>query len=126
MIGVMLGVGFIGFVFIGGFSRPSRFRLPGLHDPLAGHEGLNLASTVKAQVAEFCAQSNAGRTGRPGRSAVSGTYVESVVVASGSVVITYGEAANQNIRGQRSPSSPSVDQSGDIYWACGNASAPQG
>jgi type IV pilus assembly protein PilA len=127
MIGVMLGVGFVGIGFIGILAA---IAIPAYQDYTIRSqvtEGLNLASTVKADVAEFYAQNQRW----PNQDdlvdqLVSGKYVESVVVVSGSVVITYGEAANPTIKGQALALHPSADQSGDIFWACGNASTPHG
>jgi type IV pilus assembly protein PilA len=127
MIGVMLGVGFLGIGFLGILAA---IAIPAYQDYTIRAqvtEGLNLAGSVKAEVAEFYAQNQRW----PNQEdlvdhLVSGKYVESVAVVSGSVVITYGEAANQNIKGQALALHPSADQSGDIFWACGNASTPDG
>ncbi len=51
----------------------------------------------------------------------SGTYVESVGVAAGSLVIRYGNQAHQKIAKLRVAQSPGVTADGDIIWACGNA-----
>jgi Tfp pilus assembly major pilin PilA len=85
-------------------------------------EGLNLATSVKADVAEYRAQH--GRwpdQADLGGEMPSGKYVESVGVAAGSVVIRYGNQANSNIAAQRLALSPGMTSEGEIIWACGNA-----
>ncbi len=50
----------------------------------------------------------------------------SVEVISGSVVITYGNAANTNIAGQRIVLLPGLTKSGAVIWACGYEILPDG
>ncbi len=89
--------------------------------------GLNMAADVKGQVAEFWAQQQRWPDQRDlGDQMPGGTYVESVGVAAGSVVIQYGNQAHQNIANKRLALTPGVSADGEIRWACGNASMPDG
>jgi Tfp pilus assembly major pilin PilA len=88
-------------------------------------EGLNLASSVKADVAEYRAQHGQWPDQADlGGEMPSGKFVESVGVAAGSVVISYGNQANRNIAGQRLMLSPGSTADGEVVWACGNAPLP--
>jgi type IV pilus assembly protein PilA len=95
-------------------------------------EGLNLASDLKAGVAEWYAQegdypatlTQLGISG--GATAKSGKYVQQIDVAAGVITITYGLQANSNIVGQRLSLIPGVNGNGDIVWVCGRASTPSG
>jgi len=124
MLGVMLGLGFFCSSILAAIAIPA-YQDYTIRSQVT--EGLNLASAVKADVAEFYAQNQRW----PNQEdlvdhLVSGKYVESVAVVRGSVVITYGEAANQKINGLWLALHPSADQSGHIHWACGDASTPDG
>ncbi|MEO8061542.1 MAG: pilin [Pseudomonadota bacterium] len=90
-------------------------------------EGLNLATPVKAQVAEYW-ESNRRWPEQADLdlAAPIGKYVSSVGVASGSVVITYGKGANPVLNGKRIALLPGADAQGEIRWSCGNASHPAG
>jgi len=86
-------------------------------------EGLNLASDLKAAVAETFAQ-----TGRwPADNAAigmdgvkSGKYVTDVSVNTGTIDITYGGTqANSNISGKHLALRPTVSANGDVIWNCG-------
>lgn len=90
-------------------------------------EGLNLASGVKAEVAEFRAQQGAWpEQADVGSKMPIGKYVTAVEVSAGSVVITYGNDANKVLAGQRVALLPGIDANGDLFWACGNAPMPGG
>ena len=91
-------------------------------------EGLNLAVTREASSGGVSGRPiNPGLTRRTSASdAPIGKYVTSVNVASGSVVITYGNAANTNIAGQRLVLLPGVTNDGEVVWACANASIARG
>ncbi|HKU88926.1 MAG TPA: pilin, partial [Steroidobacteraceae bacterium] len=90
-------------------------------------EGLNLASDVKARVAEYRAQHGAWpEQADLGDEMPSGMYVDSVGVAAGSVVIRYGNRANQKIDRLRLALTPGLLASGDVVWACGNAALAPG
>ena len=90
-------------------------------------EGLNLAAPVKAEIAEYWdknlrwpEQADLAGAGPIGK------YVSSVGVASGSVVITYGNEANAALTGKRLVLLPGVDTRGRVHWICGNGSRPYG
>ena len=91
-------------------------------------EGLNLASSVKAAVAESYADrgvwpaalANLGITNAP-----TGKYVSQVVVANGTINITYGIDANAaNLAGEILSLKPMVSTNNDVIWVCGDAPAP--
>ena len=126
MIGVMLGVGFFGIGVIGILAA---IAIPAYQDYTIRAqvtEGLNLAATVKADVAEFYAQTSLAEPGRPRRSPgvrqVRGVHRR----GSGSVVITYGEAANQKIQGQALVAPPVGRPSGDITGLAATHRPPMG
>jgi type IV pilus assembly protein PilA len=89
-------------------------------------EGLNLASAVKASVAESFAQNgtwpvalvNIGITTPP-----SGKYVSAVTLTSGTIVIVYaGAQVNTNALTAATNSlsiKPMVSGNGDVIWNCG-------
>jgi len=88
-------------------------------------EGLNLASDLKAGVGEFFAnegtwpatEADLGLT-----EVKSGKYVESVAVENGTIVITFGGAANDNLlsTGATLAIRPRVSANDDVVWLCGN------
>jgi type IV pilus assembly protein PilA len=127
MIAVMVGGGFI-FLFI--FGIVAAISIPAYQDYTIRAqvtEGLNLAAPLKAQVAEYYAQKGAWPDQADlGDELPSGKYVTEVSVSGGSVVITYGNEVNQQLRGQRLAILPGVDSQGNIVWACGNHSLPEG
>ena len=86
-------------------------------------EGLNLASDLKAAVAETYAQ-----TGEwPANNNVvgitnikSGKYTSGVLLSQGTIQITFGGVqANRSINGQRLDLRPTVSANGDVIWNCG-------
>jgi type IV pilus assembly protein PilA len=93
-------------------------------------EGLNMAAAAKAAVSETwmstgnapALRANAGMSAND--TDTNGKYVDSVGVAAGEVVITFGNDANGAINGGTLVLTPynSVDNS--VSWACGNANAP--
>ena len=107
-------------------------------------EGLNLASSVKAAVAETLAQNgnwpttltnlgivNAANVETP----PSGKYVSSVDLAgnNGTIVITYasktfgaGFQANEAINTKTLALEPYVSKNQDVIWRCGRAAEPTG
>ena len=89
-------------------------------------EGLTLASGAKAAVAEYYARNHDWPVDSEaaGVSPISGQYFDSITVASGSVVITYGGRANAKLAGQRLILLPGVTQSGDVAWICGEHGRP--
>ena len=93
-------------------------------------EGLNLASDLKAGVAEYYAQTGTftgiglAQLGVSNASDKQGRYVESVDVVDGVITITYGRDANSNINSQTLVLNPGVNANDDVVWQCGNATAP--
>jgi type IV pilus assembly protein PilA len=93
-------------------------------------EGLNLASAVKAGVAE--AYANTGNW--PGTlaaagldNAPAGKYVNSVGVSgTGIITITYGSQANTNINGRTLILTPALSANNDVAWVCGDHATPSG
>jgi len=86
-------------------------------------EGLNLASSPKALVAEYYLQNESWPVDSASAEleAVSGQYVESLTVQKGSIVIVYGVAANQLIAGKTLILLPGLNESGEVLWTCANA-----
>ena len=91
-------------------------------------EGLNLASSVKAAVAESYADKGVwpadlaalGIAEEP-----SGKYVETITVTDGTIDITYGIDANaDNLAGEILSLKPLVSTNGDVIWVCGDAADP--
>ena len=92
-------------------------------------EGLSLASAVKTSVAEVYADegawpallADAGITDSP-----VGKYVTDVAVDDGTIVITYGDQANDNIDGSTLSLKPYLSDNNDVVWVCGLKDAPAG
>jgi type IV pilus assembly protein PilA len=86
-------------------------------------EGLNLASDLKAAVAETFAQTgewpvNNAQIGITAEK--SGKYTSGVLISTGTIQITYGGVqANRAINGQRLDLRPTVSNNGDVIWNCG-------
>ena len=107
-------------------------------------EGLNLAGSLKAEVAEFYAQNGswptavAGGVGTLGHQATeipSGKYVSSVNITGGpgTLVITYsntgGFQANANLNNlvlalRPNLSGAAANGNNDVVWVCGNNAGP--
>jgi type IV pilus assembly protein PilA len=108
-------------------------------------EGLNLAGSLKAEVAEFFAQNGTwptavtglvGTLGHAAGEVPSGKYVSSVNIAApgGTLVITYNSTApayqaNAAIGGftlamQPLLSGPAVGGNNDVVWVCGQRAIP--
>lgn len=98
-------------------------------------EGLNLASSVKASVAEFYAQNGAWpatltQLGMDPVNPPSGKYVSGILVQNGTIQITYSNVApfqaNANINGLRLDLRPTISgtaastSNGDVVWTCGD------
>ena len=89
-------------------------------------EGLNLASAVKAAVAEFYANNGAWPVGLIGASpalgytvAPSGKYVTGITLGTGTIHIAYGGQANANIAGLFLDLRPTISANNDVIWTCG-------
>jgi type IV pilus assembly protein PilA len=89
-------------------------------------EGLNLASSAKAAIAESF-QSNGtwpatnAAAGLDIAGNIRGKYVTSIAVgAGGQILITYGNDANNAINGLNMQLTPYTSPNGDVSWRCGN------
>jgi len=95
-------------------------------------EGLNLAAAAKAGVAEAYLRTQSAPADRlgAGMSAAptdsSGKYVESIDVAGGTILVTYGVEANSVIAGSVLALQPYVVGDGTVVWQCGQGAAPGG
>jgi len=95
-------------------------------------EGLNMAATRKAAIADAFVnhreaplnRAEAGMT--PTATDTSGKYVESVDVASGVLVITFGNEVNASVTGLTITLTPYETPNLGIVWRCGLANAPTG
>ena len=95
-------------------------------------EGLSLAAGVKAAVAETYQRTGAAPANRleAGLSAspkdTAGSYVDSVNVANGTIVVTYGANANAAIAGGVLAIRPYVVADKGVAWRCGQGPVPDG
>jgi len=96
-------------------------------------EGLNLASDLKASVAEIYAQEGAftnadsGSLGLPVATTKVGKYVSQIAVADGVITVSFGGQANSRLAASGANQMslrPGVSANGDVIWVCGNATAP--
>jgi type IV pilus assembly protein PilA len=93
-------------------------------------EGLTLSADIKAGVAEFLAQTgdwpadllDVGLGSDP--AAKDARYVQQINVVAGTIQITYGRDANNQIVGDRLDVQPMVNLNGDVVWVCGNSTDP--
>jgi len=87
-------------------------------------EGLNLASAVKAGVAEYYAQNGTwpvtlkqatGDSQKP-----AGKYVAKVdILTAGTIQITYGNNASTNVKDKKLSLQPRLSKAKDVVWLCG-------
>ncbi len=92
-------------------------------------EGMNLASAVKANVSETFAQTGlwpANLAALGILNAPSGKYVTGLAVNAGTIIITYGNQANQVVLNQTLSLKPLVSLNSDVIWVCGTALNPAG
>ena len=94
-------------------------------------EGLNLASAVKAAIAESFASSGAwpadnAAAGVGAATDIKGKYVDSVTVTAGGIEIQYGGSANAAILGKKLGLRPGLSVNNDISWQCGAKALPTG
>jgi len=91
-------------------------------------EGLNLAGAVKAAVAETYADRGAwpadnleaGIVDDTGAAVTpSGKYVTGIQISNGTINITYGGQANQNIAAGILSLVPKTSANDDVIWLCG-------
>jgi len=93
-------------------------------------EGLNLASAVKAGVAEAYANNGAwpadiGVAGGDVANLPSGKYVDNITVEGGNIVILFGKQANAvNLATKVLVLKPGLSVNNDVVWVCGNATVP--
>jgi len=95
-------------------------------------EGLSLAAAAKAAVAEDflnegeapADRTDAGMTATPGDT--QGKYVDQVLVANGTILIRYGNEANQQIIGEDLGLTPYESGDLSVIWKCGAAMVPAG
>ena len=91
-------------------------------------EGLNLAADLKAGVAEFYANNGAWPATEVNLGLVvgakTGKYVTGVTVTDGTIMITYGGQANNNIHGATLGLQPGLSNNLDVEWNCGRHTAP--
>jgi Tfp pilus assembly major pilin PilA/uncharacterized membrane protein YhaH (DUF805 family) len=131
--GVILLACILPFVFIGGIL--AAVAIPAYQDYTIRaqvSEGLNLAAAAKAAVAETYLRTSEAAVDRsaagmsPAATDTSGKYVESVDVAGGTVLVTYGAEANQTIAGRILGLQPYATSDKTLVWRCGAGPAPQG
>jgi type IV pilus assembly protein PilA len=95
-------------------------------------EGLNLASSAKAAVAESYAQLGTAPQNRTeaGMSATAtdtaGKYVTAVNVTNGTILVTYGDKANAKLTGLTLGLTPYESADKTVAWRCGLAAVPAG
>ena len=94
-------------------------------------EGLNLASAVKAGVAEAYANtgtwpSDLTAAGGDDTNTPKGKYVTGITVGTGTISITYGDQSNQAINGAVLGLQPGLSDNNDVIWVCGTAAKPNG
>ncbi len=114
------------FMFVGGIL--AAIAIPAYQDYTIRaqvSEGLNLASAPKAAVADTFRRTGAAPADRldAGMSADAtdggGQYVESVDIASGTIVVTYSTAANSMIAGRSLALQPYTLEDNTVVWRCG-------
>jgi type IV pilus assembly protein PilA len=130
-IGAVAGVAAAGlFVYIFMLGTLAAIAIPAYQDYTIRAqvtEGLNMATDVKWQVEDHWRQHGQWpHQSDFGEQMPSGRYVQSVGVAAGSVVIIYGNEAHEVLSRHRVILLPGVMPDGEVAWACGNASLPDG
>jgi len=86
-------------------------------------EGLAMASSVKASVAEFYADRGtwpANNAALGITNAPTGKYVTGIAVTNGEILITFGADANTNINNATLRLRPGASPNGDVIWQCGD------
>ena len=95
-------------------------------------EGMNLAAAAKAAVAEDFLNEGLPPTTRtdagmsPAAADTRGKYVTGVDVVNGAIIITYGDQANQQIKGMTLSLIPYESTDLSVSWQCGTALQPGG
>jgi len=94
-------------------------------------EGLAMAGAAKASVAETFAQTGAWPAnndagGMGGATNITGKYVTSITLSTGTITMQFGNQANSAINGQTLSIKPFVSANNDVVWVCGRALTPTG
>jgi type IV pilus assembly protein PilA len=95
-------------------------------------EGINLAAAIRASVTQSfvdkgSAPANRTAAGLSANAADSrGTYVTSIDVANGTLVVTYGVGASAIISGLTVTLTPYESGDLSVVWRCGYSAAPTG
>jgi len=93
-------------------------------------EGLNLAAEVKAAISTFNAvrgdlPTTNDAAGVASADSITGNYVTDVAIGDkGTITITYGNRANEAIKGETLGLSPAQNSAGGLVWVCGTAAPP--
>ena len=90
-------------------------------------EGLTLGDGWKTAIAEYYANKGTmpgAIANLAGTSQSIGKYESSILISTGSVVITYGNSANTKIAGSTLSLVPWVNANNDVLWQCGLAAIP--
>ncbi len=90
-------------------------------------EGLNLSGGAKAAVAEYFLDTgelpaNNEFAGLSPADSIQGSYVSSVAVNAGTVVITYGNNAHVMINGETLLMTPEAESGNGVIWTCSSPS----
>jgi type IV pilus assembly protein PilA len=86
-------------------------------------EGLAMASATKASVAEYFADRGTWPTDNNSlgiSTAPTGKYVSGINVSTGTIVVTFGNDANQAIGSQTIALQPLASPNLDVIWKCGS------
>ena len=92
-------------------------------------EGLTLGDGWKTAIAEYYANTGVmpgAIANLAGTNSSVGKYESSILVSTGSIVITYGNAANTKISGSTLGLVPYTNSNNDVLWQCGLAGIPNG
>ena len=95
-------------------------------------EGISLAAQAKAPIIDSFLQTGVPPANRvtagmtPNDTDTQGRYVQSVAVSTGSVVVTFGNEANQAIANDTLTVTPYESLDLGIVWRCGFAPVPGG
>jgi type IV pilus assembly protein PilA len=93
-------------------------------------EGMNLAAAAKAAISETYLNRGAAPANRTvagmsdNATDTSGKYVQSVGVAAGNILVTYGNESNAQITGKTLQLVPYVTPDQSVAWRCGDALQP--
>lgn len=122
-VGIVIAVVVLAMIFILGIL--AAIAIPAYQDYTIRSqvtEGLTLAAPLKASITEWAGENQRWPQDAQEMDfdeATSGLYVETMEVRNGAIVITYGGAANNLIRGETLALTPDVDDAGEVTWLCG-------